>query len=159
MTTSALTAKQRIDRWRGFMLSRETQDRFRSMLPQAIGAGRFYEVVLTQMRRVPALAEATPESLLGAMAASASMGLMPDGRQGVIVPFRNGRSGRQEAVWIPMYQGLVQLMYRSGMVASVQSGIVWREDAFRWEATQQTIGEETVEDGFHLIVRRPPEPK
>jgi len=71
--------------------------------------------------------------------------------------------GLGEAIWTRLEDGFA-LQSRGVSSAGVVGTGLYRilpqgEDAFRWEATQQTVGEETVEDRFHLIVRRPPEPK
>lgn len=70
----------------------------------------------------------TPNSFITALLACARFGLEPDGKQAAIVPYKG------VATFQPMYQGFIDLMYRSGRVESVhfnwiREGDIWNYDA------------------------------
>lgn len=97
---------------------------FGRALGKLIPTEKFVRIALTSMQRNPKLLECTQTSVLGALMESAQMGLEPDGRHAALVPY-----GR-ECKFVPMYQGLVQLAYRSGLVSSVRSQVVRGKDTF-----------------------------
>jgi phage RecT family recombinase len=66
---------------------------------------------------------------LQALLTCARFGLVPDGRHAVI-----RREGKQ-AVFVPMAQGYVELMYRSGRVGSVYAGMIYAGDEWSHEPT------------------------
>jgi recombination protein RecT len=76
---------------------------------------------------LPSLRHCSPASLLQALLTCARFGVLPDGRQAVITC----EAGR--AVFIPMYQGYVELMYRSGRVGSVHVGLIHAGDEWSVE--------------------------
>jgi recombination protein RecT len=95
-------------------------------LPAAIGgAERFGRIVLTEVRRTPALYECEPESLLAAMMLAAQLGLEP-GPLGHVyfVPFK------RQVTFVIGYTGIIDLAYRSGLVKDVQAEIVYEADSF-----------------------------
>lgn len=75
---------------------------------------------------VPTLTGCRTSSIVQALLACARFGLVPDGRQAAIT--RDG----DRAVFIPMYQGYVELMHRSGKVASVRRGFICANDDWAW---------------------------
>ncbi|MEV6565946.1 recombinase RecT [Streptomyces kronopolitis] len=99
-------------------------DHFTKALPSHVDSGAFFAAVRAAL---PGLAPCTPASLLQALLACARFGLVPDGRHAVI------RREGSLAVFVPMYQGYVDLMYRSGRVASVHVGLIHAGD--EWEYT------------------------
>ncbi|MFJ2206032.1 recombinase RecT [Streptomyces microflavus] len=101
-------------------------DDFTAALPSHVDVGTFMSAVRAAL---PSLSRCTPPSLLQALLTCARFGLIPDGRQAVITaegPF---------AVFIPMYQGYIELMYRSGRVGSVHVGLIHENDEWSFEPT------------------------
>lgn len=94
-------------------------------LPKHMDPDRLARIALTVVRQTPKLAQATPESLLGALMTCAQLGLEP-GPLGhaYLVPYG------KEVQFIPGYRGLVDLARRSGQVQSVQARVVHEGDAF-----------------------------
>ena len=99
-------------------------------VPKHIGAERLARVMLTEMRKNPALLDclATQDgkaSLLGALMVSAQLGLEP-GQLGhsYLVPF----GGKVQ--FIIGYRGLLDLARRSGNVKRVSAEIVYKNDRF-----------------------------
>ncbi|MFC8884425.1 recombinase RecT [Streptomyces cinereoruber] len=101
-------------------------DEFTKALPSHMDAASF----LASVRRIlPDLVQCTPASLLQALLACARFGLLPDGRHAVIT-----REGNV-ASFVPMAQGYVELMYRSGRVGSVHVGLIHEADEWSYEPT------------------------
>lgn len=99
---------------------------FTKALPSHVDSSAFLAAVRDAL---PDLARCTPASLLQALLACAKFGLVPDGRHAVIK-----REGKL-AVFVPMYQGYVDLMYRSGQVRSVHVGMIHAGDEWNYEPT------------------------
>ncbi len=97
------------------------------------GAPHIIQVTLNAMLRSPKLAECSAASVGGAILMAAQLDLPPDGVVAALVPYWNSKKRVGEAQFQPMYKGLVQLMYRSGMVTVVRSGKVYEGDEFAYE--------------------------
>lgn len=101
-------------------------EHFTKALPSHVDTGAFLAAVRAAL---PRLVRCTPASLLQALLTCARFGLIPDGRHAVIK-----REGAL-AVFVPMYQGYVELMYRSGRVGSVHVGMIHAGDEWDYEPT------------------------
>ncbi|WP_432001543.1 recombinase RecT [Streptomyces sioyaensis] len=99
---------------------------FTAALPSHVDNQSFFAAVRAAL---PDLAPCTPASLLQALLTCARFGLVPDGRHAVI------RREGATAVFVPMYQGYVELMYRSGRIASVHVGMIHAGDEWNYEPT------------------------
>lgn len=88
---------------------------------------RMARIVMTEVRRVPKLADCSIESLMGCVLQCAQLGLEP-GPMGLayIIPYK------QEAQFQIGYKGLLQLMWRSEQITSVQSEVVRKGDLFAY---------------------------
>ncbi|MGI5201698.1 recombinase RecT [Spirillospora sp. CA-108201] len=96
-------------------------------LPDCVRPGAFAAAALTALYNDTRLQRCDPQSVLMALVQSAYFGLLPDGKHAVIIA--DGR----HADFVPMYQGYLELMYRSGLVKSVtfdhiRHGDTWRID-------------------------------
>ncbi|MFF4292194.1 recombinase RecT [Streptomyces vinaceus] len=100
------------------------KDHFTNALPSHVDAETFLAAARAAL---PGLSRCTPASLLQAFLACASSGLLPDGRHAVVTA--EGRI----AVFIPMAQGYLDKMYRSGRVASVHIGLIHEKDEWNYE--------------------------
>ncbi|MFB8347998.1 recombinase RecT [Streptomyces niveus] len=101
-------------------------DDFTKALPSHIDVKAFLSAVRASL---PGLVHCTPASLRQALLTCARFGLVPDGRHAVIK--REGKT----AVFVPMAQGYVELMYRSGRVGSVHVGLIHEGDEWNYEPT------------------------
>ncbi|BBA98270.1 hypothetical protein RVR_4400 [Actinacidiphila reveromycinica] len=99
---------------------------FTKALPSHIDTAAFFTAVRAAL---PGLVRCTPASLLQALLTCARFGLIPDGRHAVIT--REGKT----ATFVPMAQGYVELMYRSGRVGSIHVGMVHEGDEWNYEPT------------------------
>lgn len=89
---------------------------------------RFLRIAFTEISKSPKLMQCTPQSLFGAVAQAATLGLEIGNAlgHGYLVPYGN------VATFLPGYKGLVDLTYRSGMVSTVQSMAVREGEPFEW---------------------------
>lgn len=91
-------------------------------------AERFARICLTAVRQTPHLAECSTQSVAAAMMTAAALDLEPNTPQGLayLIPYR-GRNGFEAQFQIG-YKGLLQLAYRSGLVASINADVVYRAE-------------------------------
>lgn len=88
------------------------------------------------------LSQCSANSVVSSCIKAASDGLVCDGREAALVPFKN-KAGNYEAQYIPMYRGLIKLMYRSGLVSTVEVGTVYQneyDDEDRWQYERGDAG-------------------
>jgi recombination protein RecT len=102
------------------------RDRLAAALPSHIPVERFERVVLTAVQANPSLLNLNRQSLFMACLRAAQDGLLPDGRQGAIVGFRD------QAQWMPMVGGLMMLARNSGQIKSLIAQVVHERDRFVW---------------------------
>lgn len=96
----------------------------RNALPVHIPPERFIRVVLTAVQLNPDLLAADRQSLWNAALKAASDGLLPDGREGAIVPFKD------KAQWMPMVGGILKRFRNSGQFKTLSVGIVREGEEF-----------------------------
>ena len=96
-------------------------------LPKHLDAERFTRIVLTEVRRTPALLRCDPMSLLGALMLSAQLGLEP-GPLGhaYFIPFKN------EVVFVIGYKGMIDMARRSGQISTIVARAVHEGDEFSY---------------------------
>lgn len=126
--SAAQKQRDRIDQFMGFL-----QDPSRN-LPQllsdsGIDPPRFLAVARRAISNNPDLLACSPASLLKAFINCATDGLLPDGRQAAIVIY-NKKGGGKEAQYQSMYQGLLDVAYRSGNFTSIEAHVVYEGDHF-----------------------------
>lgn len=106
-------------------------------LPKHLTADRLARIATTEMRRVPALANCSPESFLGAIMQCAQLGLEPSNGlgQAYLIPFGNGKDkqGRANVQLIIGYRGMIDLARRSGQIVSISARAVYENDEFSYQ--------------------------
>jgi recombination protein RecT len=107
--------------------SEHYQAEFARALPKHLTPDRFTRVALTAFGRTPKLKECTPASLLKCLMDLSALGLEPDGRKAHLIPYGS------ECTLIIDYKGLVELIRRSGDVATIRAEVVCENDEFLWE--------------------------
>lgn len=102
------------------------EPQFRVALAGTIDPAKFSRVALTAIRASEGLQNASVPSLLGALMGCAQLGLEPHGPLGhaYLVPFK------KEVQLIIGYQGMIELAYRSGRVASINARVVKEGDEY-----------------------------
>lgn len=96
-------------------------------LPEGVDADTFAQAALTALAKDPSLQRTTVSSLFLAIMEGARLGLMPDGTQGVIIPYGD------EAEWQTMVQGFVALVSRTpGVIGTPTVDVVYEDDGFEY---------------------------
>lgn len=98
----------------------------KNALPTHIPVERFVNVAITAVNLNPKLLDCNRNSLFTACMRAAQDGLLPDGRDGAIVPYG------ETAQWMPMYQGLIRKMRNSGEIATISAHPVYAKDHFEY---------------------------
>lgn len=97
---------------------------FKAALPSHVSPERFVRVVMTAVQTTPALLNADRRTLFAAATKAAQQGLLPDGREGAIVTFKD------QAQWMPMVAGIMKLVRNSGEISTWSVQAVYENDAF-----------------------------
>lgn len=105
----------------------------RSLLPHHISPERFARNIVTAVDKTPALYAVEWDSLRTACLMAAEDALVPDGREGAIVPFKDTKNQRTLAVWIPMVAGIRKLVRQSGLIRDLHCEIVYEGEPFEHE--------------------------
>lgn len=111
------------------------EQQIKDALPGHITVDRFRRNLLTSVQEIPGLLNCDRRSLLHAIMTSAQLGLLV-GRalgQAWIIPFKDGKTGKLEAVFIPGYRGYIELARNSGEIKSVYAIEVYENDEFEYE--------------------------
>lgn len=110
----------------------DTLRQLKIMLPDHVQAPVFIATAKTAVVLKPQLlrADLRPSLLTGVMRA-ASMGLLPDGKQGALVPRYNADTKTFEIAWQPMVWGVVKLGRETGAIRSIRAVLVFNGEPFR----------------------------
>lgn len=111
----------------------EMKSHLAQALPAGIAADRFIRVTLTAIQLQPELLECDRKSLLLACLRAANDGLMPDGREGSFVVFKDSKRKVKLAQWMPMYQGLLKKVRNTGELRSISANVVYERDHFDYQ--------------------------
>lgn len=119
-------------------------------LPSHIPVERFQRVTLTAINVNPDLLTADRRSLFNAAVRAAQDGLLPDGREGAFVLFKD-KSGKRLVQWIPMKYGLILKARQSGEIDSMGAHIVFQNEIDQGRFT--FVIEEGQERLFHKPIK------
>jgi recombination protein RecT len=112
------------------------EEQFKFALPPHIPPARFTRVVMTAIQNNPKLLKCTRRSLFNACMRAAQDGLLPDGREGAIVPYGDdgdGGSKSDQAQWMPMIYGLRKKVRNSGLLRDWNVQVVQQGDIFDYQ--------------------------
>lgn len=104
---------------------------FKATLPSHISFDKFQRIIVTAALTNPKLFECDRQSLLMACNRLATDGLLPDGREAALVPFKarvkvgNDWRDSWQVQAMPMVYGLRKKILQSGEVLSLQVGVVY----------------------------------
>lgn len=110
---------------------------FGKTLPPNITPDYFSRVMANAVQRTPRLLLCDRASLWNAAMQAAEDGLLPDKREGAIVPFKKGkddddgsvgRAGDYIATWIPMVRGIRKLIRQSGEISDLNVQLVFVDE-------------------------------
>lgn len=112
-------------------------------MPKHMTADRLARIALTEVRKVPKLAQCDQTSFLGAIMQCAALGLEPGGALGhaYLLPFDKNKKNAQgkwervgtEVQLIVGYRGMIDLARRSGQIQSLEARAVYAKDEFSVE--------------------------
>lgn len=104
-------------------------EEFRKALPSHITPDKFLRVAMTAIQGNPdLLTKCTRQSLYLAFKLAAQDGLLPDDREGTIIPYKGN------AEWTPMVAGICKKARNSGEVSTMNAIVVFENDKFEaWE--------------------------
>lgn len=105
----------------------QMEGEFSNALPAHIPVERFTRVVMTAIQNNADLLNCSRRSLWNSAMKAAQDGLLPDGREGAIVPYKG------EAQWMPMIAGIRKKVRNSGEIATWDVQAVYANDAFEFE--------------------------
>jgi len=108
-------------------------------LPNHITPEKFQRVALTALNQNSYIANCNPQSVMNALVKCAQDGLLPDGREAALVPFKG------TAQYMPMVYGVIKKMRNSGEVSTVNAYIVYEHDEFDY----------LIENGEQRFTHRP----
>ena len=100
---------------------------FQAGLPAHIPVERFKRVLMTAIQGTPALAGCDRKSLFSSCIKAAQDGLLPDGREGALVPYKG------QVQWLPMIAGIRKKVRNSGEIATWDVQAVYENDEFDFE--------------------------
>lgn len=100
------------------------QAEFAKALPAHINADKFVRVVMTAIQNNPDILKCNRQSLYSSCMRAAQDGLLPDGREGVIVAFG------EVATWLPMVAGLCKKAHNSGKLRTIDAQVVYDGDFY-----------------------------
>lgn len=114
-----------------FLVGKKNQ--IAAALPKHLDADRMIRLAMTCVSQNNQLRNANMNSVFRALLLSSQTGLeIGVGGQAYMVPYNNRSTGELEAQFIPGWQGLVDLVSRSGR-ATVWTGAVFKGDDFDWQ--------------------------
>ena len=96
-------------------------------LPAHIPPERFERVIMTAIQNNGDLLQCNRQSLWNAAMRAAQDGLLPDGREGAMVPYKG------EVQWMPMIGGIRKKARNSGEIATWDVHAVYEKDFFDFE--------------------------
>lgn len=112
---------------------KEFKPHLANALPSGIAVDRFVRIVQTAVQLQPELLECDRRSLFLACLRAANDGLMPDGREGAFVVYRDKKRQITTASWLPMYQGLLKKVRNTGELVSISANVVYEKDHFDYQ--------------------------
>ena len=102
-----------------------------TLLPSHMDPQRFMRIVFLQLQKNSTLAKCSKESIYASMMSAAEVGLIPDGRQGALIPYKN--RGTLEAQFQPQYFGLMDRARQSGEIADIYAASIRENDEFTYQ--------------------------
>ncbi|WP_316176529.1 MULTISPECIES: recombinase RecT [unclassified Bradyrhizobium] len=105
-------------------------------LPPHIRPDYFVTSIMVALQKKPALLKCTFPSIWNACVEAAKDGLLPDNKEGAIVPYGENADGKRVAeiaTWMPMIEGYRKKIFETGKVRSWEVQVVREKDEFEYE--------------------------
>jgi recombinational DNA repair protein RecT len=134
----------------GWLTAPERAKELRVLLPEKIDIRVFVDAAKTVVTKKPDyLFPAWRASLMQAVLDAAGHGLMPDGREGAIVPRYDSDAGGTRLVFQAMVWGIIKLGRETGAIKSVRAKIVFQNEHFRTVEGEEDIIEHISDVDLH----------
>jgi recombination protein RecT len=107
---------------------------FRDAVASGLKPETLVRDAITAMRNTPDLVKCEESTFFGAVMSAGQLGLRPNVPSlghGWVLPFWSGRRQRHEAQWVLGYQGMVELGYKSGLVAKITTDTIYSNETYR----------------------------
>ncbi|GAF91278.1 unnamed protein product, partial [marine sediment metagenome] len=131
MTAQVPALRQKQATIRAYLQKDDVKKQVQMALPKHLSADRLLRVAFTSISKNPKLLDCTTESLLGAIIQCSQLGLEPILGRAHLVPYKNRAKGVMEAQFQPGYQGLVDLIRRTGEVSDVWAEVIYDADTYK----------------------------
>lgn len=105
-------------------------------LPPHINPSYFVSAIMVALQKKPSLLKCTFASIWNACVEAAKDGLLPDNKEGAIVPYGENADGKRVseiATWMPMIEGYRKKIFETGKVRSWEVQVVREKDDFEYE--------------------------
>lgn len=102
----------------------KSKTKYVTALPKNIDPDKFFSVVITALNQNPTLLSLNRESLFNSCIKCAQDGLLPDGREAALVPFKG------IVTYMPMIQGILKKIRNSGELSNINAQVVYLNDEF-----------------------------
>lgn len=99
---------------------------FKAVLPPHVDVEKFTRVVMMALNKSPSLLNLDRKTLFQACLNCAQDGLLPDGRDAALVPFKG------KIAYMPMISGILKKVRNSGELASFSTQIIFENDKFEY---------------------------
>ena len=103
----------------------------KAALPTHVSPAKFERVAMLAVQRDPKLLQSDARTLFLELQKCAADGLLPDGRQAVLVRRWNKNLGKECATYQPMVAGLRVLLRNGGEVAALHAQVVYEGEPFK----------------------------
>lgn len=117
--------------------------RFQVALPKTIPVERFMGVVQTAINSDPKLQDVDETSLFAACVLAAQDGLLPDKRDGALVPYNSYNKEKKQWLkmvrWNPMVGGILKKIRNSGEVEDFNAYVVYSKDEFYYQLGDEPL--------------------
>lgn len=100
------------------------ESQIKACLPAHVPVERFTRVVMTAIQKSPSLLGYDRNSLFAACLSAAADGLLPDGKEAALVPYKG------VVTYTPMVSGIMKKMRNSGEILSICADVVKKNDEF-----------------------------
>ena len=104
----------------------DNQRAIESLLPEHMSFRRFARMTIQAIYENPEIAKCEPNSIVFAISEAAKVGLEPDGQKAAFIPYGN------RLQYQPMYQGILELCYRTGEYEIITAMPVYENDLFSY---------------------------
>lgn len=106
---------------------------FSSVLPAHLPVKRFLRTVVGAVQNNPTILNCNQDSILKACQKAAQDGLVIDGREAAIVPFKD------QAQYMPMLAGILKKLRNSGELSTITAQAVYSNDPFNYNPAMDDV--------------------